>query len=261
MKKSLIEIAFMSEKRKKVLLLLQDGPLKMGSILKALDTNRQGLLPQIKILEDYHLIIKKDDQCSLTTIGEMVVKQMSPLLGIVAVLDNDIDYWGSRELSFIPPGLLDRFCELGPCTVIEPDIADLYEMNRDFSENIRASKSMNMVTTFLYPDFFTLFADYLEHGVEISMVLSKELAHKISTDYRDEFKGLMKRGRVNMFVSRLEMPFLSVAYSDHCIFLRLLKKKLVFDSKQLMCCSPCALAWGKDFFNNYLEHSAPMGDI
>ncbi|QLC48820.1 winged helix-turn-helix domain-containing protein [Methanolobus zinderi] len=261
MKKSLIEVIFMSEKRKKVLLLLQDGPMRMDALLDALNTNRQGLLPQIKILEDHHLITKEGDLCSLTTIGEQVVKRMSSLLGIAEVLDNDIDYWGSRELAFIPPALLERLYELEPCTIIEPDMSDLYEMNRKFSEKVRISESMNMVTTFLYPDFFDLFSDYMKHGVKISLIVSTELADKIMTDYRNEFRELMKKGRLNMFVSDLDIPFLSIAQNDHCIFLRLLKKELAFDSKQVMCCSQHARRWGKDFFNYYLENSRPFTEI
>ncbi|MDW7731084.1 MAG: winged helix-turn-helix domain-containing protein [Methanolobus sp.] len=261
MKKSLIEVIFMSEKRKKVLLLLQDGPLKMEKLLEALDTNRQGLLPQIKILEDHHLITKDGDVCGLTTVGELLVKQMSPLLGTVTVLDSDIDYWGSRELSFIPADLLGRLCELGSCTIIEPGMAELYEMNREFNEKIKTSNSMTMVTTFLYPDFYTLFSAYIENGVEISLIFSNELAHKMKTDYREEFKKLMNRGKVNVFVSRLEMPFLSIAQNDHCIFLRLLKKELEFDSKQMMCCSLSALEWGKDFFDHYLRHSVSINRL
>ena len=46
MKKSLIDVLFMSEKRKRVLLLLQDGTKEMEDILKSLDTTRQALLPQ-----------------------------------------------------------------------------------------------------------------------------------------------------------------------------------------------------------------------
>lgn len=261
MKKSLIEIIFMSEKRKKVLLLLKDGPLKMESLLEVLDTNRQSLLPQTKVLEEYHLITKDGDVCSLTTMGELLVKQMSPLLGTVAVLDNDVDYWGSRELSFLPADLLDRLCELGPCTIIEPGMAELYEMNREFNEKVRASNSMNMVTTFLYPDFYTLFSDYIENGVEISLIFSNELAHKMKTDYKDEFRKLMKKGKLNIFVSRLDMPFLSIAKNDHCIFLRLLKKGLEFDSKQMMCCNPPALEWGKDFFDHYLRYSVQINSV
>ena len=261
MKKSLIEVIFMSEKRKKVLLLLQAGPLKMEDLLEALDTNRQGLLPQTRVLEDYHLMTKEGDVCSLTSIGELLVKQLFPLQGTVSVLDMDIDYWGSRELSFIPPELLDRFHELDSCTIIEPGMAELYEMNREFNEKIRASGSMNMVTTFLYPDFYKLFSEYVENNVEISLVLSNELAHKVKTDYRDEFKKLMEKGSINMFVSRLEMPFLSITLNDYCIFFRLLKKGLEFDSKQLMCCSSSALDWGKELFEHYLKHSVPMGSI
>jgi predicted transcriptional regulator len=56
MKKPLLEIVFMSEKRKGVLLLLQDGAKEMEFLLKSLNTTRPALLPQMKIGRMVNLI-------------------------------------------------------------------------------------------------------------------------------------------------------------------------------------------------------------
>lgn len=73
MKKSLLDVLFMSEKRRRVLLLLQDGTKEMEDILKSLDTTRQALLPQIRILKEHCLIDHYDDTYELTTIGKLIV--------------------------------------------------------------------------------------------------------------------------------------------------------------------------------------------
>lgn len=46
MKKPIVEMLLASGKRKDVLLVLEDGPQEMESLLKLLDTTRTGLLPQ-----------------------------------------------------------------------------------------------------------------------------------------------------------------------------------------------------------------------
>ena len=91
--KPLLDVICKSEKRKGALLLLQDGAKEMEEILKSLDTNRQALLPQIRVLEEHYLVNHQNDVYKLTTIGKLLVDEMVPLLDIIEVLDIDIDYW------------------------------------------------------------------------------------------------------------------------------------------------------------------------
>jgi predicted transcriptional regulator len=65
----------------------------MEEILRSLDTNRQALLPQIRVLEEHYLVNHQNDVYKLTTIGKLLVDEMVPLLDIIEVLDIDIDYW------------------------------------------------------------------------------------------------------------------------------------------------------------------------
>jgi predicted transcriptional regulator len=108
MKKSLLDVIFMSEKRKGVLLLLQKGAQEMEDLLVSLKTTRQALLPQIRVLEDHYLVAHYKDVYELTTIGKLIVDEMKPLVDTITVLDSDINYWGSHNLDFIPSLLLQR---------------------------------------------------------------------------------------------------------------------------------------------------------
>lgn len=115
MKKRLLDVLFASEKRTNVLLFLQDGAKEMATLLELLDTKRNSLLPQMKILEEHHLIIHYNDTYELTTIGKLIVDDMIPLLDKTDVIDIDVDYWGSRDLDFIPPHLLEKIGHLKNC--------------------------------------------------------------------------------------------------------------------------------------------------
>jgi predicted transcriptional regulator len=118
MKRPLLDVMFASEKRKDVLLLQQDGPKEMGSLLKYLNTSRQALLPQTKILEAHYLIQHEKDTYTLTHIGKLIIDEIAPAIGTIDVLNNNIDYWGTHNFNFIPPHLLNRIRELGPCNSV-----------------------------------------------------------------------------------------------------------------------------------------------
>ncbi|WP_370867609.1 hypothetical protein [Methanolobus sp.] len=80
MKQPLLDVVLISDKRTKVLLISKDGPQEMQYFLSSLNTTRQTLLPQIRVLEDHHLVNHYRDTYELTTIGKPVVGEMAPLL-------------------------------------------------------------------------------------------------------------------------------------------------------------------------------------
>jgi len=129
--KPLLDIIFASEKRKNVLLLLQDGPKKMEFLLKSLHTNRQALLPQIRILDNHYLITHSHDVYVLTTIGKLIVDEMIPFLDTVESLESDIDYWGNHSLDFIPFHLLERISELGHCIDVCMSVPRFHDPPKD----------------------------------------------------------------------------------------------------------------------------------
>ena len=105
MKKPLLDVLFASEKRKQVILQLKDGAKEMEDILSTLDTTRNALLPQIRMLEEHYLVSHSQDAYELTILGKMVADQITPLIDTVETFDSDIEYWGTHNIDFLPPDL------------------------------------------------------------------------------------------------------------------------------------------------------------
>ena len=59
MDKALIDLLFMSQKRKDLLLLLKNGGKTIEEIIGTLNVNPTGMLPQIKKLKDEHLVLQE----------------------------------------------------------------------------------------------------------------------------------------------------------------------------------------------------------
>ncbi len=260
-KKTLLDVIFASDKRKNVLLMLQDGPREMKNILKSLNTTRQALLPQIRILEDHHLVSQIDDSYQLTTIGERVVDEMIPLLDTVNVLDTNSDFWGERDLDFIPPELLSRIKELGDYQINEPPISNIHELNRDFTEESARSSRMCAVTTIFHPNFVDLFALWTDNKTEITMVISRELYEKLRTHDQDDFQNLLDNEYIKFYLYDRPFNFVYFALNDSCILMTMLTKEGWYDNKELISFSDSAIEWGKDLFAYYLENSTPITKI
>ena len=137
MKKSLIDLAFLSEKRKDVLLLLEEGPKSGDDIKTALNVKSTSIMPQIKKLKDGHLIVQdKRNIYKLSGMGEIVVEKMEPLLDTVRVFEENYDYWVNHNLTVIPEYLLNRINELGNYFMLEADLNRLFEIPEDLKSNL-----------------------------------------------------------------------------------------------------------------------------
>lgn len=260
MNKSLCDVLFMSEKRKQVLLLLQDEPKEMGYLLESLDTTRQSLLPQMKILEEHYLIDHYKDAYELTTIGKLVVDQMAPLINAIETFDVDIDYWGTHNIDFIPPHLLKRLKKLKNCKIVNPSITELYSLHKSFHEQ-KNTESVYIVTNILYPEYRKIFNELMESNVTTNYIVSKQLLEKIKTEHHDNFSFFIKTGLFKLYVYNNELNFLFFTFDDFHMIISLLRTNGNFDSKLILCSTRDALKWGKELFEYYLKDSTPITEI
>jgi predicted transcriptional regulator len=260
MKKPLLDVIFASEKRKKVLLLLRDGSQEMETLLRCLGTNRQALLPQIRILEEHYLVVHYEDTYELTAIGKLAVDEMAPLVGTLEAFDNNIDYWGTHRLDFLPPHLLKKMSELRNCKIINPPITELYSLHKSFNpENI--PHSVYIVTTIFYPNFHSIIEEMLESGITVYYIASEELFGKIRTEYPEEFESLMKYETFNIYVYNKKMNFLFFTFDEVHILIQFMRNDSNFANKYVLCNTESSVRWGKELFEHCLKDSTPITEI
>jgi predicted transcriptional regulator len=260
MHKPLCDVLAMSEKRKGVLLLLQDGAKEMEEILEFIDTNRQALLPQMKVLEEHYLVDHYDDTYELTTIGKLIVDEMAPLVNTTEALDVDIDYWGTHDFDFIPLHLLKRINELRDYEIINPPLTDLYSMHKTCHKD-KITDYVYSVGNIFYPDYQSRFAEMIDNKITINYIISDNLFDKIRTEDYEYFKLVIESGYFKLYVYNKKMNFLFFTFDDYHIVINPLKKDGDFDSKYILCSREAALKWGKELFENYLRDSTSIKEF
>ncbi|QLC49010.1 winged helix-turn-helix domain-containing protein [Methanolobus zinderi] len=260
MKRALQDVVFASEKRKNVLLLLQDGPKKMDTLLNAVDTNRQSLLPQLRILEEHHLIDHYDDTYELTTMGKLVIDETAPSIELMEFLDTNIDYWGTRNLDFIPSILLSRIKELGNCRIVNPTVTELHEMDKEFSRAAEQSESLYGVTNYFHPNFPGLFSKMAEKGLKVHFILSEDLADKLHSENYGDFNKLLKNNLFSFSVYPGKLNVMSFMFHDNHLMMHMLDKKEKFDNKYILCENEEAIYWANELFEYYEQKSRPISE-
>jgi predicted transcriptional regulator len=261
MKKRLLDVIFFSEKRKNVLVLLYDGPKDMEAILNSLKTTRQSLLPQMKILREHQLITGSNDIYKLTLIGKLLINSIIPFLSTVNIFDNDIDYWGTHNLDFIPSHLLERICELKDYEIISPPFVDIHKLNDKILKTSPISKSHYGIITYFHPLFLKFVSDMIANNVNVYLIMPQNAIDKIKTEQLSEFEKLLGTDLFHLFVCPDDLNLVGFACNDYYLYMRQLKQNGEFETKYVLCNDEMALKWGKELFDWYLINSAQVTEI
>ncbi|TGC06498.1 helix-turn-helix transcriptional regulator [Methanolobus halotolerans] len=261
MKKHLLDVIFASDKRKSVLLILKSGPLEMELLLSQLRTTRQSLLPQMKILEENHLITHFADSYKLTIIGKLIVDEMVPLLDTIDIFEDEIDYWGTHNLDFISPRLLKRIGEIDNCKIIRPQISSIYELNQEIINSSYTSRSLFIITTFFHPHYPSLFSELIKNKVNVYAIVSKEVFDRVKNNYYSDLEKIVKSNLFHIYIYPHEMALQSFTYNDYYIVMRMLKTNGETDSSYLLCSNSNTLEWSGELFEYYLKRSNPITEI
>lgn len=258
MKTSLIDLAFLSEKRKDVLLLLEEGPKNGDEIKTALNVNSTSIMPQIKKLKDGRLIVQDDRNIyKLSEIGEVVVEKMEPLLNTVRIFEENYDYWTSHDFSAIPENLLYRIEELGNYFMLEPDLNRLFEVPEDFKNNLLESRHVKMFLSYFNPIHVEMYSELSRKGAEICLILTEPVFSRMKTDYYDDLKSLMESKNVEIYVCDKNITLKDVVTERFCSLV-LFDKKGKFDNQRLMSFDESALKWCDELFSYYKDMSKKL---
>lgn len=105
MKSSLITILLSSEKRTELLLLLKEQPRTIEELNAELDTNSVAILPQLKKLKEFELVIYENKLYDLSPTGRIIVNKMEPLIKAIRLLEEGYeDYLSALKSGRAQPG-------------------------------------------------------------------------------------------------------------------------------------------------------------
>ncbi|KXS43906.1 MAG: hypothetical protein AWU59_833 [Methanolobus sp. T82-4] len=244
-----------------MLLSLRDGPKDIETILRSLRTTRQALIPQIRVLEDHYLIDQLDNAYELTTVGRLLIDEMTILLGTIEVFDGNTDYWGTHNLDFIPPYLLKRIKELGKCEQVNLSLTESYQLNQDVVKTTFMSESFFVITSFFHPDYPRVFHEMVQGGVNLYIIVSGNVLEKMQKDHKEHFQGLIDSEHFNLYVYPEKMGLQVIAHNDHHLLMRLLTSEGEIDINHVLCSDPGALKWAKELFDHYRKDATPVNEL
>ncbi len=262
MDSQLLELIFLSEKRKDLLLFLKEGPRSISEIKESLNVGLVGILPQLKKLRDNSLVLKTGDIYSLSPLGIAVAGRMQPMIDVLTVFGNKYEYWANHAVESIPAPLRRRIGELANCTFSEPpDRTRLFEPHREFVENLMKSRKINGIASIFHPLYPSLFLNFAKKGAEISILVTHPVYERTKQEFGAELSEFLKFENASFYVCNRKIE-LSHVVTDRFLSLTLPFSDGTFDHKEdVLCFDLVALQWGEDLFTYYRNISDRITEI
>jgi predicted transcriptional regulator len=255
----LLNVISASDKRRNLLILLNNGPQEWDDIKRILNVTSTGMLPQIKILEEEHLIERHDRTFSLTPMGKVLTAHMEPLVRTMGVLDKNRKFWREHDTGVLPHEVLLNIGDLGNYQIIEVPDEDLFNIN-PFLQNLAQSKIIKGISHTVHPKFPEFFTALAKKGVQSSLIFTPNVFRIVSDNYNDMLEEYLRCKNASLYVSKENLKF-SFAVSDSYFSLSLFYTTGIFDSKHdVISRDPSALRWGDQIFTYFKKQSEKIGN-
>jgi predicted transcriptional regulator len=250
----LLSIISASDKRRNLLILLDSGPKEWDDIKRILNVTSTGMLPQIKILEEEHLIERDGRTFFLTPMGRVLTAHMKPLVETMEIFDRNRKFWGEHNLSALPPDLLTDIRELGNYQLLQTADEEIFGIS-EFLNNIFKAKTIKGISHTVHPRFPDFFLNLAKKEIPVSLILTPGVFKIIRDKYGTLLKEGLKYNSAEVYVCRSDIKF-SYIITDSYFSLSLFYNNGVFDSKNdIISYDASARAWGERLFAHFLNQS------
>jgi len=251
----LIAVVTTSEKRKGLLLLLQDGPRTWEDVKTALDVTASGMLPQIKILEDEGLIVKEGRLIKLTDVGELIANHLDTFDRTLSVIDSQKKFWLEHDIKALPQEFFMRLGDIKNPQIIESSLEESFEPHVQFLEMIIKSRQVAGISPIVHPIYPRFFLSMAKEGHKVQLILTKNAFNKIKREYYDLLLEGVQFDNAHLSIYDGDLKFAHIV-TENFFSISFFTKNGLFDSHQdLVSTDPHAIQWGEDLFSYFSKRS------
>jgi predicted transcriptional regulator len=218
------------------------------------------MLPQIKILEEEHLLKREDKTINLTPMGKVLVDHMEPFTQTVDVFNKYKKFWQEHAVDELPPEIFADIRNLGNYKIIENSDEEIFDIN-SFLNNISGAKSIKGISHTIHPKYPNFFLNLAQKGTNASLILTPGVFKVMKEKFHDTLEAGLKIKTASLYVSNIDIKF-SFIVTESYFSISLFYSNGMFDSKNdVISRDPSALMWGERIFQYYLAQSEKVTSL
>ncbi|WP_440951465.1 helix-turn-helix transcriptional regulator [Methanococcoides sp. FTZ1] len=251
MKPSPADLLMYSDRRRKVLISLFDGPKTEKEIHDILKTEWYLLKHSAKELKDSGLIAKHESKLHLTNIGKLLMETSYPLLNLLDLFESNSEYWIGRYLDEIPLKLLMRLGEIEEYEILYPDMDSIFEPLKSFVENVSNLQCLQAILVAFNPESIKFLLNKINLETQVTLIITEGYLEKMKSVLSNELNSLMESDNIEIFVlDQSHLPS-HLIITENKVKLIIYNNDKIYDYKELVSYNPKAINWATELFIYY----------
>ncbi len=261
MKNDLLNTIWLSEKRRKLIHLLKDGPRDIDEIKSTFNVSSRLIVPQIKQLEKQKIIIENDGVFQLSNIGELLIDKMLKIIDINILLEKDKDYWEKRTLNSLPPQMYEKIGDLKNNYLYEYNINNVLEIPPPFYPHLVKTNHYFMLLPYFHPNVIRETLNITKNGTKTILLTTPKVVRRIKKEFREDLTKLINSPNLEIRIldEKTKPPALFI--TDDLILIGFATEEGVWDDRELISQDEKALNWTQELFIYYKHMSTPLSGI
>ncbi len=251
----LLDVITLSEKRRRILLLLREGPKTLSDLRDYFNVTSPEIIPQIRIMEQKRLLHQVGREYILTDIGELIASCFNRLVETLSIFEGNENFWDRHRIKGIPLEFQKRIHELGDYRIVRSDPTEVFEPHREYMQNLLKSTSIKGVSPIFHPEYPRAYLELAKKDIPIALIVTRDVFDRITREYRPMLEKGLQYKKVEFMICD-EKPEVAFTVTNILINMGLFLKDGNYDvHNSIVSFDKSAIKWGEDLFKYYKERS------
>ncbi|HHH78152.1 MAG TPA: winged helix-turn-helix domain-containing protein [Thermoplasmatales archaeon] len=237
--------------RAKMMMGLMEGCRTSGQLRDEIGVSSSTIIHAARDLEKESLLVEKEDGYHLTSVGYVISSKLSEMVGSMAILEKNKDFWLTHDVHAIPKEFLGRIDEIGEYNVLTSNVRDIFKTLTVYMELARKAKEFFGVSPIFVDAFIPLIKKLLKGGTKVNLVLTDDVVTELVGKDKKGFKEVL--GDKNISIWKInEDVRVAFTVTDSIFSLGLFGLDGIYDaSHDLVSREQGAINWGRELFEYY----------
>jgi predicted transcriptional regulator len=237
---------------------LEEGPMRLADLRRAVNSNAPNTSSKAKDLEDLDMVAKTDEGYALTPHGLVALEKTRELIDYYATHKKFAEFWSERNIDALPLEFLARLGELKMSKIIGGK-SDVTEAMAFFLKNLYSIENKFYgISPAFNAEWVLVVMALANKGCDIRLIFSEEVA-KLAAKSLGKNNAQLVDTLPNIKFYSLKSVDAGFVVSEKFLIMSLKRQSGVFTvDKAIYSKNENSVSWGMDLFDHYLQKATPV---
>ncbi len=252
--KSDIKFVTTSSVRTNIILSLNEGDKDLNTLKNELNLESSAALHALKKLKGQNIIIKKENEYSLSSLGKLYAVKSENLFKSFYTIKKYEKIWLDHWINGIPKNLLKEIKCLNNSFLVESTPTDIIRPHSYYTELINRAHKIKGISPIFYYPYVDIYKNALKRNANVDLILTPLILDKmVETAGTKILRDILSSNDFNLYKIDEDIK-IAITVTENFLSIGLFSTEGLYDATiNLISYDAGAIKWGNKLFKYYLD--------